>query len=207
MTGRNHLILASASPRRSELLAQIGIEPAAVVATAIDESPRRGELPHDTALRLAKEKAEAACTRLAPDQSGALVLAADTVVAVGRRLLGQADTADEATRFLELLSGRAHRVFTGVAVATPGGQVRSRVVESRVKFKRLAHEEIASYIASNEWRGKAGGYAIQGLAAAFVTQLIGSYSNVVGLPLAETAAMLGGEGYPVRGRWADGGNV
>jgi nucleoside triphosphate pyrophosphatase len=207
MTGRNQLILASASPRRRELLAQIGIEPDAVVPAAIDEAPRRGELPHDTALRLAREKAEAACGRLAPDQSGALVLAADTVVAVGRRVLGQAETSDDAERFLELLSGRGHRVFTGIALASTDTVVRSRVVESRVKFKRLAHEEMAAYIASNEWRGKAGGYAIQGLAAAFVTQLIGSYSNVVGLPLAETAAMLGGEGYPVRGRWAGGGKV
>jgi len=203
MTGRTQLILASASPRRLELLAQIGIVPDAIVAPGVDETPERREPPRDCALRLAREKAEAARAALAPSQSAALVLAADTIVAAGRRILGQAETEGEARAFLKLLSGRAHRVFTGIALATPAA-TRARIVESRVRFKRLSAEEIAAYVASGEWRGKAGAYAIQGKAGAFVTQLTGSYSNVVGLPLAETAALLEGEGYDVRRRWAEG---
>jgi septum formation protein len=144
---------------------------------------------------------------LTPARDAVLVLAADTVVAVGRRILGQAGTPSDAERFLKLLSGRNHRVYTGLALVTAAGDVRTRCVESRVTFKRLSSDERAAYLASGEWRGKAGGYAVQGKAGAFVTRLVGSYSNVVGLPLAEAAALLEGEGYPVRGRWANGGDA
>ena len=207
MTGRIKLILASASPRRRDLLAQIGITPDDIVGAAVDESPKRGERPRDLAVRLGRAKVEAARDALKPGQDGALVLAADTVVAVGRRILGQAGTSSDAERFLKLLSGRNHRVFTGLALVTRSGEVRIRCVESRVTFKRLSPDELAAYLASGEWRGKAGGYAIQGKAGAFVTRLVGSYSNVVGLPLAETAALLEGEGYPVRSRWTEGANL
>jgi septum formation protein len=207
MTRRIKLILASASPRRRELLAQIGIVPDEIVHSGIDESPERGERPRDLAVRLARAKAEAARDALKPERESTLVLAADTVVAVGRRLLAQANTLSDAERFLNLLSGRNHRVFTGLALVTRAGEVRIRSVESRLTFKRLSSAEIDAYLASGEWRGKAGGYAIQGKAGAFVTRLVGSHSNVVGLPLAEAAALLEGEGYPVRRRWAEGVNV
>lgn len=191
------LILASASPRRLALLRQAGIEPDGIGAADLDETPRASELPRHLAARLARSKAEA----VAAGHGASYVLAADTVVAVGRRILPKAENAEVAASCLRLLSGRAHRVFTAVCLVTPAGAVRSRLVETRVRFKRLSEPEHASYLAAGEWRGKAGGYAIQGLAATFVLQLVGSYSAVVGLPLYETVSLLGGESYPVRQRW------
>jgi len=199
------LVLASGSPRRLALLNQIGVDPDSVIPSEIDETPRRGESPRGLAQRLAGEKA-AASAHLAskvPELAPSITLAADTVVCVGRRILPKCEMTDEAEACLRLLSGRAHRVYTGLAVATQSGAVRRRVVESRVRFKRLSREEIDAYLASGEWRGKAGGYAVQGLAGLFVVRLIGSYANVVGLPLAETAALLGGEGYYPHRQWAE----
>ena len=209
MTGRNKLILASGSPRRVQLLAQIGIEPDHIVPTGINEEPRRGEVPRNLAARLARQKAEAAKAVAAKEVElgDGFILAADTVVAVGRRTLPQAETLQQAEACLDLLSGKNHRVYTGVALITPNGKLRQRVVESRVRFKRLSAEDKEHYIGSGEWRGKTGGYAIQGIAAVFVLRLIGSYSNVVGLPLAETSALLIGEGYPVRRYWITGGTL
>ncbi|MGH7031823.1 MAG: Maf family protein, partial [Stellaceae bacterium] len=176
------LVLASASPRRLELLRQIGIVPDRVEPAAIDETPRRDEQPAAHALRLAEEKLRA----VLPHHPGAYILAADTVVARGRRILPKpADEAD-ARRCLELLSGGRHRVHSGIALLSPDGRLTLRRVDSRVGFKRLSNEELAAYLATGEWRGKAGGYAIQGRAAAFVGFISGSYSNVVGLPLFET---------------------
>ena len=185
------LVLASASPRRAALLAQIGLAPDAVVPAALDETPRADETPAAHALRLAEQKARAIAAR----ETGAYVLGADTVVACGRRILGKPATEDEARRCLALLSGRRHRVHGGIAVATPAGKIASRRVETAVLFKRLTDDEIADYLARGEWSGKAGGYAIQGLAARFVRGIVGSYSNVVGLPLYETVALLAGQGY------------
>jgi septum formation protein len=193
MTGP--LVLASASPRRLELLRQISIVPDRTDPADIDETPRSGELPRPHALRLAAEKAR----RVASRHPGAFVLAADTVVACGRRILPKPEDEATARRCLELLSGRRHRVYGGVALAVPDGRIASRVVDSRVAFKRLSQEEIAQYLASGEWRGKAGGYAIQGRAAALVRWIEGSYSNIVGLPLYETAQMLRGHGYQCGG--------
>ena len=203
MSARPTLVLASGSPRRLALLAQAGIEPDALLPADIDETPERGELPRRLALRLAREKLDAADARrrAMAQHEGAFMLAADTVVAVGRRILPKPDVAEEAADCLRLLSGRAHRVYTGLALMTPKGGVRTRLVETRVRFKRLSREEMDAYVASREWEGKAGGYAIQGLAGVFVVKLVGSYTNVVGLPLAETAALLGGERFPVYKRW------
>jgi len=200
---RPELILASSSPRRLALLNQIGIEPEHMVPAHIDETPERGELPRKLALRLADQKALTAQHKALQAGIGenALVLAADTVVAVGRRILSKAETMEEATSCLHLLSGRAHRVFTGISLVSTNGKLRHRVVETRIRFKRLSTKELESYLASAEWRGKAGGYAIQGIAAAFVVKLSGSYSGVVGLPLHETAQLLAGEGYPVEFNW------
>jgi septum formation protein len=197
------LALGSASPRRLQLLAQIGVKPDAVLPAAIDESPRQREEPRALAERLAGEKAlaSAAIALSRADLAPCLTLAADTVVGVGRRILPKCETREEAELCLDLLSGRGHRVFTGLALITASGAVRRRLVESRLRFKRLSRNEIEAYLSSGEWRGKAGGYAIQGLAGAFVERLVGSYSNVVGLPLAETAALLGGQGYHVHRRW------
>lgn len=185
------LVLASASPRRLELLRQIGIVPDVVDPADLDETPLRKELPSAHALRLSCEKA----LRVLPRHPGAFVLAADTVVACGRRILPK--PADEATarRCLALLSGRRHRVHSGVALIGPDGQLASRRVDSQVGFKRLDAEEIEAYLKTGEWHQKAGGYAIQGRAAAFVRFVSGSYSNVVGLPLFETAQLLAGRGY------------
>jgi septum formation protein len=190
---RPHLVLASASPRRRALLAQVGVEPDAVRPAEIDEAPRKGELPRPHAERLAREKAAAVAAAL---DGSAMVLAADTVVSAGRRILGKPADEAEARHMLRLLSGRRHRVTTAVRLLHPRG-VSARTVETRVKVKRLSDCELEAYIASGEWRGKAGGYAIQGIAAAFVPEIIGSYTNVVGLPLAETVALLAGAGYPV----------
>ena len=200
---RPRLVLASGSPRRLALLAQIGVSPEAILPSEIDEAPRRGETPRALAERLAMEKAlasaEIALKRA--DLAPCLTLAADTVVCVGRRILPKCEAADEAEACLKLLSGRAHRVYTGLALITPSGAARRRLVETRLRFKRLSRSEFEAYLKSGEWRGKAGGYAIQGLAGAFVERLVGSYTNVVGLPLAETAALLAGEGYYVHRQW------
>jgi septum formation protein len=191
VTARPPLVLASASPRRLELLARIGVVPDRVLPTDTDETPRKAELPRQLAARLSAAKAEAA----AADAPDALVLAADTVVGVGRRVLGKPADEAEARRFLELLSGRRHRVLTGVSLRTPDGKARARLVDSVVAFQRLTEAQIAAYLATGEWRGKAGGYAIQGRAEMFVRFLSGSHSNVVGLPLFETAQLLRGVGW------------
>ncbi len=191
-----NLVLASASPRRLDLLRQIGIEPVACLAADLDETPKPVELPRELAKRLALAKALAClepARALLPDQRF-LVLAADTVVAAGRRILPKAETPDQAEACLDVLSGRSHRVFTAMCIATSDGTTRQRLVETRVTMKRLSAEERQAYLASGEWQGKAGGYAIQGRAAAFVSDLSGSYSGVVGLPLYETAQMLAGFG-------------
>lgn len=200
---RPKLVLASASPRRLGLLQQIGIEPDHLHPTDVDETPQKAELPRQLALRLAKDKAEAALawSKRDGEWTGSLILAADTVVAVGRRILPKAETVADVEACLRLLSGRSHRVWTGLALADAKGTIRTRLVETRLRFKRLSSAEISAYVASDEWRGKAGGYAIQGLAAAFVVALQGSYPSVVGLPLAESAALLEGVGYPVRANW------
>lgn len=206
MSGRNKLILASGSPRRLQLLAQIGVEPDHIVPTGIDEAPQRGEIPRNLASRLARTKAKAAqsAAKTDPDLSGCYILAADTVVAVGRRILPKAETLEQAEECLRLLSGRGHRVHTGVALISPSGALRHRVIETRVRFKRLSSEDREYYVGSGEWRGKTGGYAIQGIAACFVTRQIGSFSNVVGLPLNETFSLLVGEGFRVHRNWITG---
>ena len=191
MTPPPLLVLASASPRRLDLLRQIGIAPDRIEPADIDETPRPGELPPDHALRLAEEKARAVMVRY----PGAYILAADTVVACGRRILPKPVDPETARRCLELLSGRRHRVHSGIALAGPDSRLTLRRVESRVAFKRLSEAEIVAYLRCGEWRGKAGGYAIQGRAAALVRWICGSYSNVIGLPLFETAQMLAGRGY------------
>jgi septum formation protein len=194
------LVLASGSPRRIALLQQAGIEPDRIMPAEVDEAPLRSEHPRSLAKRLAKAKAEAAHVYLTEegDAGGSFILAADTVVAVGRRILPKAEVAEEAANCLGLLSGRSHRVFTGVCLIAPGGKVRQRISETRLRFKRLSRDTINAYLATGEWRGKAGGYAIQGLAGAFVVKLVGSYTGVVGLPLYETTALLTGEGYKLR---------
>jgi septum formation protein len=184
------LILASASPRRRDLLAQIGVTPAAVVPTDVDETPLKGEVPRLHALRLAEAKARKAATQ----HPEAAILAGDTVVACGRRILPKAETEADAKACLTLLSGRRHRVIGAVCLLLPDGKPHLKAVETTVTFKRLEAAEIDAYIASGEWRGKAGGYAIQGRAAVFVRYIGGSYSNVVGLPLYETAALLRAHG-------------
>lgn len=189
--GQVRLILASASPRRRELLAQIGIKPSDVRPSDIDETPQPGELPRAYAGRLALEKAQA--TEIAESE---IVLAADTVVAVGRRILEKPKDAAEAAQFLMLLSGRRHKVITGIAVRSVD-KIWSRQVTTTVKFKRLSDAEISAYLRSEEWQGKAGGYAIQGIAQAFIPEIIGSYSNVVGLPLTETVSLLQGAGLEI----------
>jgi septum formation protein len=206
---RPPLVLASGSPRRLTLLGQIGIEPDALRPASIDETPKRGEMPRTLANRLARGKAEAARDQIADDMelADAYVLAADTVVAVGRRVLGKPAVLEEAVASLELLSGRAHRVLTGVCLITPDDRIRTRIVETRVRFRRLSRQDIEAYIASREWRGKAGGYAIQGLAGCFVQKLIGSYTNVVGLPLTEVAALLVGEGLPIHYGWLNAADI
>lgn len=183
------LALASSSPRRRELLAQIGIVPDRIAPPEIDETPAKGELPRPYCLRMAEAKAAA----VAPEP-GEIVLAADTTVAVGRRILGKPADAAEAERFLRLLSGRRHRVVTAVAVRD-AERIRSREVITMVKFKQLSEPEIAAYLRSGEWRGKAGGYAIHGLAGPLIPWISGSFTGVVGLPLAETANLLRAAGY------------
>lgn len=191
MSGPPKFILASQSPRRLSLLAQIGITPDDISPADINEDPIDGEVPRSHALRLAQEKA----AKVAGDNPDMIILAADTVVGVGRRILPKAETLEQAKYCLNLLSGRGHRVFTGVAVIKADGDMLSRVVETRLTMKRLSQPELQSYLDSGEWNGKAGGYGIQGIAEAYISKLIGSYSNVVGLPLFETRNLLQGAGY------------
>jgi septum formation protein len=186
-----------------QLLQQVGIEPDALMPADIDETPLRNELPRSLAARLSAEKAKTALkvvdTR--PELSGSYLLSADTVVAVGRRILPKCEISDEAGDCLRLLSGRQHRVYTALTIISPRTGERRRLVETRVRFKRLSATDIDAYLATGEWRGKAGGYAIQGLAGAFVVRLVGSYSSVVGLPLYEAMSLLAGEGYPIHLSW------
>jgi septum formation protein len=191
LTSKPRLVLASASPRRLDLLRQIGLSPDAVDAAELDETQLPQETPRLLALRLASAKAACVAAR----QPGAFVLAADTVVAVGRRVLPKAEDAGQVAACLKLLSGRAHKVLTGIAVAAPDGRAASRLVETRVHFKRLSKADVDAYLACGEGEGKAGGYAIQGRAGALVISLQGSYSGVVGLPLHETSNLLTGLGY------------
>lgn len=185
------LVLASASPRRRELLARLGIEPSRVVHTDIDETPRKGELPRDYAVRMAREKAQAAA------DPAAYVLAGDTVVAVGRRILPKAEDEATARACLELISGRRHRVLSTIALLAPDGTLRERLSETHVRFKRLSEEEVRAYLAGGEWHGKAGGYAIQGSAEGLIAWIAGSHSGVIGLPLFETRALLKTAGFPI----------
>ncbi|HEX6144352.1 MAG TPA: nucleoside triphosphate pyrophosphatase [Geminicoccaceae bacterium] len=187
------LVLASSSPRRLALLRQVGVEPLRILPPEVDEAPLKRELPRQHALRVAVDKLNAALGALGDD--AAFVIAADTVVACGRRILPKAVDRATAERCLQLLSGRRHTVIGVVAVADPARRIRTRLVSTRVRFKRLERSEIDRYLDSDEWRGKAGGYAIQGRAEAFVLQINGSYSNVVGLPLAETVNLLRGLGW------------
>ena len=184
-------ILGSGSPRRKELLAQLGVIPDAILPPDIDETPRKAELPRPYCARLAREKAFA--VQAAPED---IVLCADTTVALGRRILGKPETAGEAARFLTDLGGRRHQVITAIAVRR-GDQIWTRESVSAVKMKRLSDAELNAYLASNEWEGKAGGYAIQGMASAFIPWISGSFTGIVGLPLAETTALLAAAGYPV----------
>ena len=186
VSGNPELILASASPRQRELLARLGIEPARIIAADIDETPLPGELPRAHAVRLAAEKARAAAA-LAP---GSFILAGDTVVGVGRRILPKAEDEPTARACLKLISGRRHRVFSAVALASPDGTMREALSETALRFKRLSNTEIDAYIAGGEWHGKAGGYAIQGVAAGFCLWLAGSHSGVMGMPLYETRKLL-----------------
>jgi septum formation protein len=171
----------------------------------IDETPKRSEHPRSLARRLSTGKAQAALAAIKGDPAfaGSYILAADTVVSVGRRILPKTEMIDEASSALHLLSGRSHRVFTGVCLITPDRTVRQKVIDTKVRFKRLSTTDIEHYLASGQWRGKAGGYAIQGIAGSFVVKLVGSYTNVVGLPIYETLALLSGEGFDVHAGWAD----
>ena len=199
------LILASGSPRRLDLLNQMGVQPARLMPMDIDEAPKRAEHPRSLARRLSTEKAEAAFAAVKDDPAWrhSYILSADTVVAVGRRILNKTEYTEEASAALHLLSGRGHWVYTGICLVTPGGQFRQKVVQTKVRFKRLSTREIDNYIASGQWRGKAGAYAIQGIAGTFVQKLVGSYTNVVGLPLFEVSALLTGEGFEVSQGWPE----
>jgi septum formation protein len=196
-------VLASASPRRLQLLDRVGLTPDLLNPSDVDELPHKRETPRALSIRLAKEKALRALEMPLVKELGpnAFVLAADTVVGLGRRVLPKAETVDEARDCLSLLSGRSHWVYSTVCLIAPGKKISTRCVETKVRFKRLSREDVDSYIASNEWRGKAGGYAIQGRAEAFVRLLSGSHSAVVGLPLYETVHLLEGAGYPVFHSW------
>ena len=206
---RPRLVLASASPRRLMLLSQVGLTPDALRPASIDETPRRGEMPRTLVSRLARAKAEEARDQIANDRDIAdgFVLAADTIVAVGRRILLKPSFVEEAVASLQLLSGRAHRVLTAVCLITPDDRMRMKIVDTRVRFRRLTKADIEAYIASREWRGKAGGYAIQGIAGGFAQKIVGSYSNVVGLPLAEVTGLLISEGFPIHYNWIQSANT
>ena len=184
------LILASASPRRRELIARLGIEPDAVSPAEIDETPHKGELPREYAQRMAREKALAVA-------GDGFVLGGDTVVALGRRILPKAEDEATARKCLQSMSGRRHRVLSAVALRAPDGAIRSKLSETIVRFKRLSDEDIAAYLASGEWHGKAGGYAIQGAAEGLIAWIQGSHSGVVGLPLYETRALLKSAGFQI----------
>jgi septum formation protein len=200
------LVLASASPRRLQLLERVGLVPDLLNPADVDETPLKRETPRALSIRLARAKAERALEMPLVRAQGAnvFVLAADTVVGLGRRILPKAETEEQARDCLSLLSGRSHWVYSTICLASPGGKFTTRCVETKLRFKRLSREDIDSYIASNEWNGKAGGYAIQGRAEAFVRMLTGSHSAVVGLPLYETVALLEGAGYPVFMTWMTG---
>ncbi len=189
--GQPTLVLASASPRRRELLARFGLTPAAINPADIDETPHKGELPRDYAKRMAREKAQAAAS------GDGHVLAGDTVVAAGRRILPKAEDEATARKCLELLSGRRHRVLSAIALRAPDGAIRERLSETVVMFKRLSSAEIDAYLASGEWEGKAGGYAIQGIAEGLISRIQGSHSGVVGLPLYETRTLLRAAGFDI----------
>jgi septum formation protein len=197
------LVLASASPRRLQLLERVGLTPDLLNPADIDELPHKRETPRALSIRLAREKAEHARMMPLVREMGpnAFILAADTVVGLGRRILPKAETEDEARDCLSLLSGRSHWVYSTVCLIAPGNRISTRCVETKLRFKRLSREDVDSYIASGEWRGKAGGYAIQGRAEAFVRMLTGSHSAVIGLPLYETVHLLEGAGYPVFHSW------
>lgn len=203
MSADSRLILASGSPRRLALLNQVGIEPDLVRPVDIDETPKKSELPRVLARRLAREKVETAIARaeVSGERDDSFILTADTVVSVGRRVLPKPEFLDEAAACLRLLSGRTHRVFTSVCVATPKGKIRQKIADARVRFKRLTTDELESYLITGEWKGKAGGYAIQGIAGGFAVRLVGSYTAVVGLPLYETISLLRSDGYAVSERW------
>lgn len=205
MAAHSKLVLASASPRRLALLQQCGVEPDFIVPTDADEEPRRGEVPRSIAKRLSRDKAELALEKIAlsEEMKGSVILAADTVVGVGRRILPKAESLEQAADCLRLLSGRNHKVYTGMTLVTANGTFRNRLVTTRLRFKRLSRQEMDAYLASGEWRGKAGGYAIQGIAGCFVVKLTGSYSNVVGLPLYEAVSLISGEGIPAHFNWAN----
>ena len=200
------LILASGSPRRLDLLNQVGIQPARLMPMDIDETPKKSEHPRSLARRLSAEKANAAHAVLKGDPAWkhSYILSADTVVAVGRRILEKTEYTEQASSALHLLSGRGHWVYTGVCLITPGGQLRQKIVQTKVRFKRLSGFEIENYLASGQWRGKAGAYAIQCIAGRFVQKLVGSYTNVVGLPLYEVTTLLAGEGFDVAAAWPEG---
>lgn len=200
---RVKLVLASASPRRLMLLERAGLVPDLLNPADIDETPRKGETPRALSVRLANEKAKAAARspQVAGLGPGVFIVAADTVVGLGRRILPKAESRDQAQTCLALLSGRSHWVYSTTTVIAPGGKATTRCCETKVRFKRLSRNDIDSYLASEEWRGKAGGYAIQGRAEAFVRYISGSYSSVVGLPLYETVHLLEGAGYPVFHSW------
>ncbi len=197
------LVLASSSPRRLALLEQAGLTPDLLNPSDVDETPNRRETPRSLSVRLAADKARVAldAPQVRALGGNAYIIAADTVVGLGRRILPKAETAEEAERCLWILSGRSHWVYSTVCVIGPKGRMSSRCVETKVRFKRFSGEDVETYLKSDEWRGKAGGYAIQGRAEVFVRALKGSYSGVVGLPLYETVLLLGGAGYPVHERW------
>ena len=205
MPKQNHqnsqqLVLASASPRRLDLLGQIHIIPDQILPADSDETPHHQERPNDYALRMACEKALLVTNRLAGARAGAFILAGDTVVAAGRRILPKAETEQQARDCLSILSGRRHRVYGGIALCLPDGSLRHRLVTSHVRFRRLSALDIDHYIDRGEWQGKAGGYAIQGLAARFVRAIDGSYSNIVGFSLYDVAAMLDAAGWHGKGQ-------
>ncbi len=203
------LVLASASPRRLALLEQAGLTPDLLNPTDIDETRNQRETPRALAIRLAKEKAVKASTMPQVEALGGdiFILAADTVVALGRRVMDKPQSSKEAAEILQLLSGRAHRVFTAISLIDPKGSQRTRIVDTKVRFKRLSRQDIDSYLISDEWRGKAGAYAIQGRAEAFVRHITGSYSAVVGLPIYETVSLLNGASYPVYYNWMNSRSV
>ncbi len=205
---RVKLVLASASPRRLALLDQVDLVPDLLYPADIDETPKKRETLRALALRLAKAKANAAINANQVKELGpnTYILAADTVVAVGRRTIPKPEKIEEAAAALRLLSGRAHKVITAICLVAPNNQIRTRLVETKVRLKRLTRDDVETYLMSDEWRGKAGGYAIQGRAEAFVRMVNGSYSNVVGLPLYETITLLQGNGYPVYFSWLNAGD-